>query len=285
MKFSVVLYILVFTISLANAQGKINHLEEIQVIEFVSSAGSITKRIDLLENSVYARLQYPFSKEKGSIRYDISGIDRTVILDSFFIGSYKDECSHLQVVSISAHSRAEIISNYAMVFDNLYLNAKGGPLAVRATVRIYNEKGDIVSTLPESNEGYREASITANGKYFAALYGDMLGEIECTQIPSQGFRLYDLENKLCLVDIRSTNNTDVYPTSVTGNILIEVNRHRSGKYEYYFFDTDARILYRRYFTTDEIGKFIRFSKEGILLKHDKTEKFLSFEKDFTCSNF
>jgi hypothetical protein len=267
-------------------ERRISHIDTEQetVIEFLLNDVTY-KRINLIESSRYASLKYPSSRKGKIIQYDISHAEPPVILRSFFLEINPDTLQWLKPLQMHASSSVEIQHNYAIVFDNLYLDWNNvGPLGIRSAVTVYNESGEVVATLPENNDGFIEASITKNGKYLATLYGDNLPEVEFTLLPSPGFKLFDLQRKTCLVNIPS-GEFDVYPTSVSGNILIEVLRFRGGEYQYHFYDTDSRIVYKRSFSGADIGNFVGFTKDGICIREGKDEKLLSFASDFTCSNF
>lgn len=284
---SIFLSVLVISSTIAQENNQIRHLQTNRgdEIEFRSSEKKVLKVINVLNSNPYSKLKYQSTSLSGKVNYKISNTDKAELLSSFFLNASKHEIRRLNPSGLKASSDILLNGNYVVVADHLTMYGGEGVLGVKSIATVFNREGIKVAVLPENNDGYFSPVVTENGKYLATNYGDVADHVDFTLLPTPGFRIYDTNTNSVIYELSSTNHFDVLPPSVDNDMIIEVLRYPNDQYEYIVFRPEERILFKKKFSREEVGRLVRFSSDGLVMKINGREELVRFDTGFTQSSF
>ncbi|MGC3946370.1 MAG: hypothetical protein QM762_17930 [Chryseolinea sp.] len=266
----------------AAAQQRIVHVVngKEDKIEFRSSDSRLMKVVDVRSSNPYLKLKYPFTEKSGRVQYILKAEDKIPVLKLFF-GDSRGNATKLNPVALSTMSDVAESKNHVVVSDHLMLHGSG-VLGIKSRATIYNNDGSTLTVLPENNDGYIGPVVTSNGHFLATNYGDIVVDAEYSLLPSPGFRIYDLNTKAVVFDLQPLG--EIQSPVAVENLIVQVIV-TSGRHEYFVIDSSQRQLYRKSFTVEEVGRFVRFSQEGFVIKDAAGERLLRYDMDFSPSTF
>lgn len=246
------------------------------------------KTFDLKTNNPYQSLRFPLknSKEVNSATYNLSRVNKDQLIKEFIphIKLSKGEKDYIHFTSTSSDVSTYTGKQYAAIAYQLNVyGEEGDALAMRGTVLVLNQKGDVIFKLPDNHLGCSGPVVTEDGKYLAFQYGAMNVESSVTYTESPGFRIYEVATGKLILNVDSTSSS---PLTVEGNKIIELFQLAWPDYAYHVYDPDTRVLYKKAYTFEEYRLLKRKEQNGLVFSTPGGgEKLDSFQKDFIQEPF
>lgn len=280
----IVNFIFLLVLNVAGQTKSIHHIRTDQEnkIEF-RSGDKVQKVIDVAARNPYRKLEYQFDAKSGEARYRLKENDKISLLNSFSREGDKDRVMTLRPSLLTALSDVTQSNSFVVISDHLTLYDESGVIGVKSRAEIYNTDGALMATMPENGDGYFGPVVTDDGRYLGANFGDIAADVDYSMVPSPGFRVYDLNSRTVIYEIQPPGMVHA-PVSF-GDLIIQVIGQPNNRLEYYVFRPSERLLFRRVFSVEEIGNFVRFTAEGVTTKVNGTEILLRFKGDFSQSTF
>jgi hypothetical protein len=256
-------------------------------LEFISPDNKVLKTMDLSKHSPYNTLRYPAVRQNTDTRYNVKNLDRGSVLNTFFLRPEdRTQSLSFKPSALLAQTNAVVDKAFVVVSDQLTMfDEDGGILGIKSQAKVYNNEGKLLAALPENNDGYFEMSVAGSGKFLGTLFGDVAADAEQTLLPPPGFRLYDLQSGRIIYELRSPNEYSVYPTMSRNNLIIETLGYPNDRHEYLVFDTSNRTLYRKFFSTTEVGQLRKITDTAFIFSDGKNERVVNYQSEFNKSSF
>ncbi|HYG01936.1 MAG TPA: hypothetical protein VD927_05785 [Chryseosolibacter sp.] len=285
------LFVLLLTLHAASATAQTNHVSHIQngtqnIVEFRDKQNKLLKTLDLTTSSPYMKATTKWERTWGSSRFKISAKEVPELVNGFFDRSNfpKESTSKLNPEVITTASDVVISNHHVIIADQLMLyGVEGGLIGVRSQVKVYNRDGNLIGSLPENNEGYYEPVVTSDGEYLAANFGALTAHVDYTLVPHVGFRVYDLKTNKIIFELgKADSSYDVLSPAVHNDMIIQVLDLNNDQYEYFVILPMQKKIYRKVFSREEVGNFVRIESDKFILRGSgNVEVPIEFEKSFT----
>jgi hypothetical protein len=274
-----------FSIAQTNPVLHIQNTSE-NKLEFRSKQNQLLKTLDLTLSNPYLKSGNRWERASGSSQFTASADAAPGLVSGFFDRSKfsKEEIGRLRPQTLSTFSDVVIGPNHAIVADQLMLfGEEGGLIGVKSQLKVYDQRGNLVGSLPENNDGYYEPVVTNDAQYIALNFGALSVHADYNLVPSVGFRIYDLRSNAKVFELSRANTSyDVLSPVVQDDIFIQVLDLNNDQYEYLVIDPRNKKMYRKIFTRNDVGNFIRFEKDKFIMRgRDGGEIAIEFEKSFT----
>jgi len=141
---------------------------------------------------------------------------------------------------------------------------------IESTVLVFNCSGNEIYRVSNFESDAQEPLISSNGNYLGFHYGT--GGYELSNYIS-GFRIYDVKRDLLLHDIKDHEIEGYVAGGYKENDIFAFRVGLPEKHSYYYvFETTNGILYRRKFSSYEIGMRIRFEKDAVIFNTKSGEQ-------------
>lgn len=256
-----------------------------EFIEIVHHDSTTAKSIDVFNRNPFTKINLPAEKIGNKVRFTITDTSRAVI-DQFF-EHLKSPYDHAMIkpTKLVADSEVATTRNYLIIADHLTMLGEGGILGVKSRAEVYDDKGNLIHTLPENNDGYFAPIITDDGKYLATQFGDIVPDADFTLMPPPGIRIYETRTNAVIVEMKSDPAFSIYPPAKINNLILIVRGTKNDFYEYNIIDPSTRTCFTRNFSNEELSGLKDITAFGFVFQRQQKKEVLAYENNFVKKRF